>query len=281
MKRLDLIIVLALFGIYNVYSQKIFDTHIHGEANPDSQMQQLENSGVYKAALSTSWDLQNTYRGKYKTELLHGLMLPCPNGKVPYSDRFCYSDGKELPDIKWVEQLILTQKIDFIGEVLSQYYGISPSNELLHPYYALAEKHNLPVGIHTGLAGPNHGGANFRVSLGSPMLMEELIIKFPKLKIWIMHAGSPFLEDTIGIMSVYRNVFADISAISNPYIVPQNDFYNIMKKLIDAGLEDRLMFGSDNGDIKQAIESVNKLAFLSAEQKEKIFYLNAERFFEK
>lgn len=281
MKKLILILILLLFGLHTTYSQKIFDTHIHGETDPDVQIQQLENSGVYKAAISTSWDLQNKYRDKHKIKLLYGLMLPCPNGKVPYSKQFCFSNGKELPDIKWVEQQIKAGKIDFIGEVLSQYYGISPSDELLHPYYALAEKYKLPIGIHAGLAGPNHGCPNFRVSLGSPILMEDLILKFPKLKIWIMHAGSPFLEETIGIMSVYQNVYADISAISNPNIVPHEDFYATMKRLIDAGLENRLMFGSDNGDIKQAIGSVNKLDFLSSAQKEKIFYKNAEQFFEK
>jgi hypothetical protein len=281
MKRLTLIITLLVSGIYHAYPQKIFDTHIHGEAKPDFQILQLANAGVYKAAISTSWNLQDTYRNKYNTELLFGLMLACPNGKVPYSGQPCYPNGKDLPDIKWIEQLIIDKKIDFIGEVLSQYYGISPSDKLLHPYYALAEKYNLPVGIHTGLAGPNHGSPNFRVSLGSPILMEELIIKFPKLRVWIMHTGYPFLADAIGVMSVYRNVYTDISAISNPYIIPKKEFYSIMKKLIDAGFEDRLMFGSDNGDIKQAIESVNNLDFLSIAQREKIFYKNAEVFFKK
>ena len=52
-----------------------------------------------------------------------------------------------------------------------------------------------------------------------PLMWGYLLLKFPKLKVWIMHAGSPFLEDTIGIMSVYQNVYTDISVISNPYIV--------------------------------------------------------------
>lgn len=281
MKKSILILITFLFGFYNGYSQKVFDTHIHGETNPDIQMQQLETSGVYKAAISSSWDLQNTYRNKFKIEVLHGLMLPCPNGKVPYSNQLCFSNGKDLPDIKWVEQQINDGKIDFIGEILSQYYGISPSDELLHPYYALAEKYNLPVGIHTGLAGPNHGCPNFRVGLGSPILMEDLILKFPKLRIWIMHSGYPFIEETVGIMSVYWNVYTDISVIANPDNIPYKDFHTTMKRLIDAGLENRVMFGSDNGNIKQVIESVNKLDFLSSEQKEKIFHKNAEQFFEK
>lgn len=66
-----LILILLLFGLFKAYSQKVFDTHIHGEKDPSIQMQQLEKSGVYKAAISTSWDLQNTYRDKHSIDLLY------------------------------------------------------------------------------------------------------------------------------------------------------------------------------------------------------------------
>ncbi len=282
-KPAALLLALGLFFLVTTetYSQKIVDVHIHGEKDIAHQIKLLENAGVYKAAISTSWNSQTTYRGKSKMQILHGLMLPCPNGKVPYSQQLCFENGKDLPELSWVEQKIKEKQIDFIGEILSQYYGISPSDTLLYPYYALAEKYNLPVGIHTGLAGPNHGSPDFKVALGNPLLLEPLLIKFPKLKVWIMHSGAPFLQETIAILSVYKNVYADISAISNPFIQPTAQFYATMKVLIDAGMEDRLMFGSDNGDITQTIASVNALDFLSALQKEKIFNKNAEQFFSK
>lgn len=94
-----------------------------------------------------------------------------------------------------------------------------------------------------------------------------------------MHAGAPFIEDSIAIMKYYPNVYADISAINNPYIFPKKDFNSIMSRLIDAGLEDRLMFGSDNGDIKNAIDNIEELVFLNESQKRKIYYENAEIFF--
>lgn len=274
-----LLFLFLLAGAFQANSQKIFDVHVHGAKDAGSQLSILSGAGVYKAALSTSWALQNTYEEEPGMQLLFGLMLPCPNGKVPYSMQPCFSDGKDWPGLQWVEKQIITEKIDFIGEVLSQYYGISPSDTLLYPYYALAEKYGLPVGIHTGLAGPGHGSPAFRASLGSPLLLEEMLIAFPDLKVWAMHAGAPFIEDTIAVMSVYRNVYTDISAISNPDLMGAADFYATMKRLVDAGLEDRLMFGSDNGDIDKAKAAVTALDFLTAEQKEKIFYRNAERFF--
>jgi len=41
------------------------------------------------------------------------------------------------------------------------------------------------------------------------------------------------------------------------------------------------MFGSDGGDIAKMIDQINKLDFLTVEQKEKIFYKNAQTFFSK
>lgn len=259
--------------------QKVFDVHIHGSKDIADQLTTLELAGVYRAAISTSWDLQNTYRTQSNINLLFGLMFPCPNGKVPYSLQPCYGDGRDWPALNWVERQIKEGKIDFLGEILSQYYGISSSDTSLHPYYKLAEKYGIPVGIHTGGAGPNHGSPNFRMELGNPLLVDQLLFLFPKLKIWIMHSGDQYFNETISVMQKSKLVYTDISVISNSEIVPSERFSSIIKSFIDAGLEDRLMFGTDNGDIDKVITAVKGLGFLSKEQKDKIFYQNAERFF--
>jgi hypothetical protein len=259
--------------------QKVFDVHIHGSKDLSTQLRVLKEAGVYKAAISSSWDLQNSYRDKSKINLLFGLMLPCPNGKVPYSLQPCYGDGQDLPSPGWVETQIKEKKINFFGEILSQYYGISSSDTSLSPYYALAEKYGLPVGIHTGGAGPNHGSPNFRMELGNPLLMDQLLSRFPKLKVWIMHSGDQYFNEAVSVMQKSKQVYADISVISNPDIVSFERFSIIVKTFIDAGLEDRLMFGTDNGNIEKIIASVKGLRFLSKKQLDKIFYQNAETFF--
>lgn len=268
-----------LFSCNSRTSWKIFDVHIHGTKDVPAQISALRNAGVYKAAVSTSWDLQGTYRDQPGMKFLRGLMLPCPNGKVPYSLQPCYSNGEDWPPINWVEIQVQAGNIQYFGEILSQYYGISSSDSLLFPYYALAEKYSIPVGIHTGGAGPDHGSPNFKLELGNPNYMERLIAAFPDLKVWIMHAGDQFYKETIALMKKHAHVYADISVISNPDIVPNDRFAGMMKEFIDAGLEDRLMFGTDNGDVVKVINAVDGLNFLSDAQKSKIFYKNAEAFF--
>jgi hypothetical protein len=254
---------------------KVFDVHLHGAKDIIGQMKSLQDARVYKAAISTSWEDQSTYRAQSKIPLLFGLLFPCPNGKVPYSLQACFSDGKEWPDIKWVEGQIKANNIDFFGEVLSQYYGISSSDTLLYPYFALAQKYRLPVGIHTGGAGPGHGSPNFKMEMGNPLLLEKMLKKFPTIKVWIMHSVDMFYKETIAFMKLNKYVYANVSVISNPAIVASDKFYSIMKSFIGAGLEDRLMFGSDHGNIHQVIAAIEALDFLSQQQKQKIFYKNA------
>ncbi len=278
------ILSLWLFIIisFQVHAQhKVFDVHLHGNPHAATQMETLQRANVYKIAISTSWKAQQEYRSTKSVSVLRGLMVPCPNGKVPYSLQPCFTDGKEWPSIQWVEQQIKDGKIDFMGEILSQYHGISSSDSMLMPYYALAEKYKLPVGIHTGSAGPDHGCPNFSESMGNPKLMEQLLSNYPTLKVWIMHAGAPYVQETIEIMKKYKGVYMDISAINNPAILPADKFSGLMKLFIDSGMEDRIMFGSDNGNIDVTINSITSLSFLSQNQQEKILFRNAETFFQK
>ena len=275
-----LVLLLPAFFInWHKKPLKVFDVHLHGSKEPSLQLEALQRAGVYKAAISTSWDLQDRYRTAAGAKLLFGLMFPCPNGKVPYSLQPCYPKGEDWPSVAWVEQQIKSGKIDFIGEVLNEYYGISPSDSLLFPYYHLAQKYDLPVGIHTGAAGPGHGSPNFKIEMGDPLLLKPMLASFPRLKVWIMHAGDQYHAETIAIMQANKQVYADISVISNPDIVTAERFSGIMKAFIDGGLEDRLMFGTDNGDVDKVIAAVEGLPFLTAKQKKKLYYQNAERFF--
>jgi uncharacterized protein len=285
MKFIPVIISVLLFlnacETKSNYEGEIFDTHLHFSRDLNAQLAQLKTHKVTRAAISSSWSNQEKYRTTTDTttQVLLGLMFPCPNGIVPYSGQTCFSDSSAFPSINWVTEQIVAGNINFLGEVLNEYYGISPSDSSLYPYYELARAHNLPVGIHTGLAGPNHLSPNYNPEMGDPALMKDLLDKFPGLKVWIMHAGAPYLKGTLEILKDYPQVYADISVIANPDIVKPKDFYDYMKSLIDAGFEDRLMFGSDNGDLDKMIGAVNALDFLSAKQKENIFLHNAERFF--
>lgn len=263
------------------YDGTIIDVHVYAsiQSTMVKKFSDIEKYKITHGAISGPWSLMEQVRAKGKGKFLYGLMFPCPNNFAYTLGAKCFDTGNEYPDTVWVKKQIEEKRIDFIGELLNQYYGISPSDSSLDPYYRLAERCNLPVGVHLGLADPGSvfkWAPNFKASLGNPLLLEDVVKKYPKLRVWIMHAGHPYSQELLALMWMYPQVYVDIAAIASN--APFKNFYNYMKTLVDAGLEDRIMYGSD-GEVAGSVKAINDLDFLTLTQKEKIFKKNAIVFF--
>lgn len=190
--------------------------------------------------------------------------------------------GRPVLNVDSLRVQYAARKIVAMGEVLAQYEGLSPSDSAFEPYWDLAEKLDIPVGIHTGMSFPGitRLAPNFRVGFGNPILLEGMLNRHPKLRVYMMHAGHPYLAETIGILQVYPQVYLDIAVID--WIQPREEFYAWLKALIRAGFADRIMFGSDQmvwpDAIGLAIDAIESAEFLTEQQKRDIFYNNAARF---
>jgi predicted TIM-barrel fold metal-dependent hydrolase len=188
-----------------------------------------------------------------------------------------------LPEIDLLRKEFTAKRLSVMGELGLQYGGLSPGDRELEQYFALAEELDIPVGIHTGLGNPGTPYTccpKFRVPLGNPLHLEELLIRHPKLRVYMMHAGWPYQRETIAIMYMYPQVHADLAVIN--WVIPREEFHEYLKGLMRAGLGKRLMFGSDQmiwpDAIGLAIEGIESAKFLTAGQKRDIFYNNAARF---
>jgi hypothetical protein len=189
-----------------------------------------------------------------------------------------------LPDLARLRGEMQAGRVQVLGELILQMRGMKPSDPRLEPYYALAEEMDIPVGIHTGL-GPQGTPyepccPNFRVTLGNPILVEEVLIRHPRLRIYLMHGGWPYLQETKAILSVYPQVYVDLATIN--WIIPREEFHVYLRDLIVAGFGKRLLFGSDQmvwpEAIGMAVEGIESADFLTEEEKRDIFYNNALRF---
>ncbi len=182
-----------------------------------------------------------------------------------------------------LEALRLAGQIQVLGEVMAQYEGAAPDDPRLEPYWAWAEAHDIPVGIHMGPGGgadAYSGGGHYRVTDGDPLKLEPVLVRHPKLRVWIMHAGYPMGENLRALMFAHPQVYVDISAIN--FSEPRAAFWRWLQALVEAGFGDRIMFGTDQGiwpqTIEVAIASVEDAPFLDAGQKRDILYNNAARF---
>jgi predicted TIM-barrel fold metal-dependent hydrolase len=173
--------------------------------------------------------------------------------------------------------------LQVLGEVMAQYEGIAPGDERLEPYWALAESLDVPVGIHMGPGSggdPYTDGGRYRARSGSPLELEEVLVRHPRLRIYIMHAGYPFIDDLRALMYTHPQVYVDIAAIVSGE--PRPAFYRFLQELVDAGYGDRIMFGTDQGLwpglIEASIDVIEQATFLTKAQKRDILYNNAARF---
>jgi uncharacterized protein len=169
-----------------------------------------------------------------------------------------------------------------LGEVTNQYLGIAADDARMARYWSLAEKLDIPVAIHMGEGPPGVGYVipTYRARLTSPYLLEEVLLRHPRLRVSVMHYASPLIEEMISMLGAYPQLYVDIGGIQWAY--PREYFYKQLQTLVDAGFGKRVMFGSDQmvwpGVIEPAIAIIEEAPFLSGEQKRDIFYNNAARF---
>ncbi len=207
-------------------------------------------------------------------------MLPCENGRAPLGGRECFPSGKALPELGWLRAQYAAGHLGALGEITTQYAGMSPADPALDPYYALAAEFGAPAGVHTGLSYPGTPYTccpNFRANLGRPLLLEEVLIRHPKLPVYAMHGGVPYVEEMIAMLSLYPQLHIDISAIN--FVQPMPVFHTYLRRLIELGFEKRILFGSDGFPMAAAIASISEAEFLSEPQKLAILCGNAARLF--
>jgi predicted TIM-barrel fold metal-dependent hydrolase len=175
-------------------------------------------------------------------------------------------------------------RLSALAELAMQYQGIPPEDPRLEPYWQLAEELDVPVGIHVGPGPPGAimlGTPKYRARGHSALTLEETLVRHPKMRVWVMHAGFPMLDDMLALLYAYPQVHVDVGVIV--YTQPRPAFYRYLRALVEGGFANRVMFGSDQmvwpGAIERSIAVIEEAPFLSPAQKRAILYDNAARFF--
>ena len=190
--------------------------------------------------------------------------------------------GKYLP-VEELRTAFTSGGFKVMGEVGVQYQGLSPSDPSLDAYFALAEELDIPVGIHMGTGGSgraNIATPKFRGSMGNPLLLEDLLARHPKLRVWIMHAGYPMIDNLLTLLAANSYVYVDVAGLIWSY--PLKEVHTYIQRIVEAGFEDRVMFGTDQMIwpklMATSIGVIEGATYLTAQQKRDILYNNAARF---
>ena len=233
----------------------------------ESTRRALDKYGVVRAVISGPIELVRRSRQADSARLIPGLSTDWVSETRPDS----------------VGAFVRRGEVAVLGEITAQYAGVSPDDPKLESLWALAVKMDIPVGIHIGPSTPGaayRGYPTFRMDLSNALLLDKVLLRHPRLRLYVMHAGWPLADAMIGLLYAHPQVYVDIGVIA--WVLPRAEFHQYLARLVQAGFADRIMFGSDQmawpDVIGDTIEAVESAAFLSAEQKRAIYYDNAARF---
>jgi len=203
-----------------------------------------------------------------------------PNRVIPGTG---FEKGDDRVPLDELRKAFTTGGMKVMGEISLQYGGTSPSDPSVDKYFALAEELDIPVAIHMGTGGS--GRANllmprFRGSAGNPLLLEDLLARHPKLRVQIMHAGYPLIDNLLTLLQANSHVYVDVAGLIWSY--PMKEVNRYIERMVDAGFEDRIMFGTDQFMwpklMGYSISIIQNADYLTPEQKRDILYNNAVRF---
>ncbi|MFC4220181.1 amidohydrolase family protein [Flagellimonas marina] len=280
------LLVTSFLSHAQVGDQPIIDMHLHDYTEqtyftapaPDGTMapkdyktykeellKALKENNIQKAVVSTiggpnTWDND-------------GIMIPGYYTNSPPNDTIAF------------KELIESGKLKVFGEIGAVYDGHTLSDPEFEPFLKICERYDIPVAVHTG-GGPMNITyrccPNFRIRFGDPYTIEDVLAKFPKLRIYMMHAGEVFYENALRLMLQYAQLYTDLGVILWVDKQPMDYAEQFLRKAKKYGLMDRIMFGSDQmvwpHAIEKSINQLNSYDFLNEEDKRKIFYDNAVRF---
>lgn len=177
--------------------------------------------------------------------------------------------------------LVETDRVQVLAEVTNQYAGLAPDDERMAPYWALAEELDVPVGIHIGPGPPGVrylGAPGYRASLHSALTLEPVLVRHPRLRVYAMHAGFPLVDDLLALLYAHPQVYVDIGVI----VFTRPDFDDYLRRIVEAGHANRVMFGSDQmvwpEVIDRSIDRIEAADYLTDAQKRAILCGNAARF---
>ena len=217
-------------------------------------------------------------------------------GAEPMDDRNLFH-RKRLDEIRRV----VTEN-GIKGVCMTPPYGHFYANDRrAYPFYELAVELGFAVMFHHGGGVGGGGGKAWEgpIKYARPIVLDDLAVDFPELKIHVEHMAYPWSEELFAIMKHGPNVYTDVAELfSRPTILA---WYIMMAK--EYGVIDRVVWGSDHDvfwhtpvDISTYVSKVEKETgwirtelnkildrsgwpTLSADEIDGILGKNSERFF--
>ncbi len=285
---------------------KIIDAHMHFARFPGfdevAQHAGHENTAAhYLAACHENGIVMSVVMGNASggEPQFGGVVPQVPDLAGPF-DRLHYNQGKEIcycagiqseeltlenceASAKEMERFLKTPQCVGI-KVYTGYNRVYAKDPRHEPFYALAEKYDVPVCFHMGETAGGHGLLKY----AHPLTLDEVAASHPRVRFVIAHVGSPWILDAVEVMAKNENVYIDISGLlvgcasGEEYLKKQQAYFAYLRMWLDyAERYDKVMYGTDWPliNVKSYLDVMK--AVIPAARHEDVFYNNALRCYKK
>ncbi|MEN8145839.1 MAG: amidohydrolase family protein [Gemmatimonadota bacterium] len=272
-------------------SLPIIDMHLHSYDEASYFVAPDEYGNMAPPTADAHFDA--TYEAMHRHQIVLGVVSNTASSEEAWiakdeDKRFLRGFGSANLE-EWTpesfEQLVKDGKVDVFGEIGAYYYGRTLADPYYDPYLKICEEYGIPVAIHTGGGPPQityRGAPKARLVLGDPLLIEDVLVKYPKLKIYLMHSGEMWYEEALRLMLSYPQVYADLGVVLWVHPSPKSYGREFLLRAKEFGMLDRVMFGSDQmvwpHGIEMSLDQLESFDFLTQDEKRDILYNNAARF---
>lgn len=117
------------------------------------------------------------------------------------------------------------------------YQNFDPLSEEACAFYAYCERSGLPILFHQGTSPIRSAPLRYT----HPLVMDDIALRFPELRIVMAHMGHPFVRETVAVIRKHPHVYADVSSIYlRPWLC-----WEALTFVSEWGVPHKLLFGSD------------------------------------
>lgn len=145
-------------------------------------------------------------------------------------------------------------------------FGVAPNDRRCYPLYAKCAELGIPVGLQVG-----HSAEPLPSDIGRPMLVDDVAIDFPNLKINLSHTGWPWTGEFISMLWRHPNVYGDIAGYFPKTLDAE------LVRAMDRQLRHKVMLGSNGLSLSRCLQELDELP-LREETKVRIRGENAAEF---
>jgi len=245
--------------VKNEYFKK--DDSIFGKTEINALLAEMDANGVERAILTS------TINGTNKTALRFVEERP---------DRFALTAGgmdllRPMKALAQLEAYARSNPVVF-ASVGPSFWGdgmYNASDAVYYPLYTKCCELDLPLCMNAGLPGPPIPG-----EAQNPIHMDRVCVRFPELKLCMMHGADPWWDTAIRLMIKYPNLHLMTSAWAPKYL-PQT----LLHYMRTRG-KTKIIFASDAPvlSITRCVTEASQLD-LPPEVLDSYLYSNAQRFF--